>query len=373
MRCALFRRLRRRTGIPDDQHAHAHGGDGLGDGHGEPDGAGPEQGRQRINQRAAEHQPAQDRNRKRGAGLHQGLEIVGGENIERQQQERNAVAAQNGGCDAQDVPGGGHENADEPVGKQKDEQRPHRAEKGGGHQRVLQRRADASPFARAEAGRKDGLGGLAHAVCTALDHGAHVHDHTVHGQCVRAQSLQDLAVEQHGQDAHGDVEKERGKAGGQNLPQLGSGISEADGPQRAAPGEKVGQHHREGDARADGCCQPRAEYAHVTGEHKKVIAEHIEDAARQHRRRGKPRRAVVAQERRQHLVEQEQRHHEFDGEQILLRQRQQRVPRAEQAQQRRVEKCDGEPAHGGKEHGARQRGGKILVAFFLPARAPRRA
>ena len=121
------------------------------------------------------------------------------------------------------VPGGGHENADEPVGKQKDEQRPHRAEKGGGHQRVLQRRADASPFARAEAGRKDGLGGLAHAVCTALDHGAHVHDHTVHGQCVRAQSLQDLAVEQHGQDAHGDVEKERGKAGGQNLPQLGSG------------------------------------------------------------------------------------------------------------------------------------------------------
>lgn len=61
------------------------------------------------------------------------------------------------------------------------------------------------------------------------DHGAHVHDHTVHGQCVRAQSLQDLAVEQHGQDAHGDVEKERGKAGGQNLPQLGSGISEADG------------------------------------------------------------------------------------------------------------------------------------------------
>lgn len=46
-----------------------------------------------------------------------------------------------------------------PLGNRKTSSVHTAAEKGGGHQRVLQRRADASPFARAEAGRKDGLGG----------------------------------------------------------------------------------------------------------------------------------------------------------------------------------------------------------------------
>ena len=55
---------------------------------------------------------------KGGGGLHHGLKVVGGEDAEGQQQERNTVPADDTGGDAQDAVRGRYEDADESIGNQ---------------------------------------------------------------------------------------------------------------------------------------------------------------------------------------------------------------------------------------------------------------
>ena len=72
----------------------------------------------------------------------------------------------------------------------------------------------------AEVDGQDRLGGLAHAVSAALNNGAYVDDDAVYRQGVCPQAGHDLPVEQHGEQAHGDVDEKGGKARRHDLPQL---------------------------------------------------------------------------------------------------------------------------------------------------------
>lgn len=121
------------------------------------------------------------------------------------------------------------------------------------------------------------------------------------------------------------------------------------------------QHHKEGNAGTDGGGQSRAIDTHIAGKHKEVIAKDIEDTAGQHTQRGKGRRAVIPQKRRQHLIEQEQRKHIFDGAHIFPRQQKQRIVRAEKRQQRTLEKQQPQPCQHRQQHRADARRRKILL------------
>ena len=72
---------------------------------------------------------------------------------------------------------------------------------------------DASVLACAVILREDGLGSLTDTVGAALDKGTDIDDDAVHSQRIRAEVLHDLAVKQHGQNAHGHINKESGKSG----------------------------------------------------------------------------------------------------------------------------------------------------------------
>ena len=54
-------------------------------------------------------------------------------------------------------------------------------------------------------------------------------------------------------------------------------------------------------------------------------------------------RAVVAQKCREHLVEEEQREHNFNGDQVPLREGEQRLIRAEKHQKRTLEEAEPDP------------------------------
>ncbi len=137
----------------------------------------------------------------RGARLQQGLEVVGREDVQRQQQEGDAVAADDRRRDGENLLRGLHEDADEQVRCEHAEGRPDQAEGGCGAQRILQRLPDPVKAFRAEVDGEDRLGGLTDAVRAALHEGADVDDDAVDRQRIRAEVSENLAVEQHRQDA----------------------------------------------------------------------------------------------------------------------------------------------------------------------------
>ncbi len=118
--------------------------------------------------------------------------------------------------------------------------------------------------------------------------------------------------------------------------------------------------------RADRGRQARAENAHIAGEYEKPVAKDVEDTASQHACSRQGGAAVVAQECGEHLVEQEKWNGEFDGQQVILREWEQRVRRAEQPQHGRVEKRDDAPPKHGEQHRKAERGGKVLVFILVP-------
>lgn len=87
----------------------------------------------------------------------------------------------------------------------------------------------------------------------------------------------------------------------------------------------------------------RAVNAHIAWEDEEPVAEHIEDAARQHTKRRKCGRAVVAQKCREHLIEEEQREYNFNGDHVPLREGEQRLIRAEKHQKRTLEEDGSRP------------------------------
>lgn len=123
----------------------------------------------------------------------------------------------------------------------------------------------------------------------------------------------------------------------------------------------MSHHYEKGDAGADGGGQSRPVDAHVAGEHEEVIAEDIENAARQHAECRKSRVFVVPQKGRQHLIEQEKREHIFDGLHIRLRQHKQGAISAKEGQDRAFKAENADPCHKGQEHRADNRSGEIPV------------
>ena len=136
-------------------------------------------------------------------------------------------------------------------------------------------------------------------------------------------------------------------------------------PQGAPARKEVRQHDKEGDRRTDRGRKARAENAHIAGEYEKVVAEDVENTARKHARGRKAGVAVVAQEGGKHLVEQEERHHKLDREDVILREREQRVRRAEQPQHGRVKKGNDNPPQRGKKHRQAERSSKIFVFVLM--------
>ena len=210
---------------------------------------------------------------------------------------------------------------------------------------------------------------MADAVGAALYDRADIDDDAVDRKAVRADIAHDLTVEQHGQDTHRHVDKEGGKAGDDDLLHLQQHALRAHQPQRAFTREKVRQHDKEGDRRADRGRKACAEDAHIAGEYEEVVTEDVENAACEHACGRKTGVAVVAQEGCQHLVKQEKRHNELDRQHIALREREQRIRRAEQPQHGHVEKRDHDPPQRRKDHRQAERGGEILV-FVLVAGFP---
>ena len=124
---------------------------------------------------------------------------------------------------------------------------------------------------------------------------------------------------------------------------------------------KWGEHDQDGDHRADGGGQARAEGAHVAGEDEEVIAEDVEDAAGQHRRGGQGGVFVIAQVGRQRLGKEKAGDDKFNGPDILPRQDQGVPLRAEELQQRSVKQGDGRPHHRGQHSRAEDGKGKVFI------------
>ena len=139
--------------------------------------------------------------------------------------------------------------------------------------------------------------------------------------------------------------------------------------QRVLPARKVRQHHEERHCRAQRRGKTRAVNAHIAWEDEEPVAEHIEDAARQHTKRRKCGRAVVAQKRREHLVEEEQWEHRLDGDHVPLREGEQRLIRTEKRQKRALKEDQPDPRERRQNDRADDRRGKILLVLAVAAHA----
>ena len=111
---------------------------------------------------------------------------------------------------------------------------------------------------------------LTDAVAAALDNGADIDDDTVDRQRRCTVVFHDLPVEQHCQNAHRNVQKERGKPRHRELTEQPEHPGRAHQAQGIAPGKKVSQHHHKGDCRTDGGGKTCAHDAHIKGEYKGV-------------------------------------------------------------------------------------------------------
>ena len=361
--------FRQGQGVPPESGGGIECHKKLGDGHGQPQGIAPGQCRQNQSQPAADDQASGHGHHKRRPGLHDGLEIVGGENIEGQQQEGHGVGADDTRSHGQDFRGGRHENPDIQPGTGHAEHRPEHPEKGRRAQSQPENLPDAPALARAEVGGHNGLSGLAYAVGAALGEGADLDHRPVNGQGVGSQVAHDLPVEEHRKDAHGHVHEKRGKTSDENFPEPPEKPGGSDKPQGVLPAEKMGQHHAGGNGRADGRGQTRAKNAHITAEYKENIAENVENSPGQYCQSSPTRIAVGLQKEHQHLIDEKQREHEFHRPQVGLCQRQQLRVRAEEGQDGGLEAPDAEPGKHRQHRRADDRGGKILIFRAVPGAA----
>lgn len=85
---------------------------------------------------------------------------------------------------------------------------------------------------RAEVRGNDRLRRLPDAVGAALDKGRNVDDGRIDRERVGAEIFHDLAVKEHRENAHGNVDKEARKAGNGNFSELFEKILHRDEPQR---------------------------------------------------------------------------------------------------------------------------------------------
>ena len=171
---------------------------------------------------------------------------------------------------------------------------------GGENHRRAEREVQCLPDARgivcAVVGRQNRLCCLPDAVGAALDKGRDVDNGCVDRKCVGVEVFHDLAVKEHRENAHGNVDKEAGKAGDSNFSEFFEELLYGHQMQRASSGEKVRTHDCKRDHGAGRRGKPCAEHAKVQHEHAEPVAKHIENAAGQHCRRGKTRSCVVSQE-----------------------------------------------------------------------------
>ena len=169
--------------------------DEFGDRHGEPNRVSARDQGQEHDQDTADDTTSGDRYDKGDPRFHESLEIIGRKDVERQQEERDAVAADHGRGDLQDLGGRLHKNVNIQVRPGQTQRRPEYAEDPRGIKGIPQNFFDAFPLAGAEVYGYDRLGGLPHAVCTALDKGAHADDGPIDGKRIRPQVFHDLTVE----------------------------------------------------------------------------------------------------------------------------------------------------------------------------------
>ena len=100
MKIQLRRPCPRQTpGISHHPRGHIDGDGQLCNGHGKPDGAWRRDSGQHQNENAADHSASGYGYHEGGRRLHKRLEIIGGEDVQREQQEGKPIAADDGGRD----------------------------------------------------------------------------------------------------------------------------------------------------------------------------------------------------------------------------------------------------------------------------------
>ena len=187
-----------------------HGG--FGERNRPPERRTAEESRQHENQRTRNDQSARQRDDERNARLQRRLEVVGREHVEWQEDERQRVGADDAGRDRQHRVRRTHEQTHEGIGRGHQQGKPDDADENRRPDRIPQGLRDAAERPGAVVLRKDRLRRLSHAIAAALHERADHHDHAIDGQLVRAEILEYLAVEQHREDAHRDVDEEDGEA-----------------------------------------------------------------------------------------------------------------------------------------------------------------
>ena len=202
--------------------------------------------REEHDENAAYDKAARHRHDERRPRLHYRLKIIGREDVERKQQERQRIGPDDGGRHIQNFRRGCHENADVHVRARHAQPRPEHAEKHRRQQRQVQRFLYALSLARAVVRGDDGLRRLSDAVRAALDKGADLYYRAVYRKCVRAELFHYLPVEQHRQYTHRHVDEEGGKARDRYLAQLCEKPLRAHKPKRIPAPYKVRQHHNKG-------------------------------------------------------------------------------------------------------------------------------
>ena len=142
--------------IPFDHNRHIDRDDQLRDGHGEPDGRCRGDGGREQDQNAADDRAFGDGDHKGSTGLHDCLEIVGGEDVQRQQ-IGNAVATDDARRDFQNAVGGGHKDPDEQIGDRQINALPEQTEDESGGDGIFQNLPDLIPLMGAVVHGDDGL------------------------------------------------------------------------------------------------------------------------------------------------------------------------------------------------------------------------
>ena len=295
--------MRQRAGIA----AHGKTGVGerhkLGKRHRPPDAFGRENGRKREDEKPTHDEAARNGDDERVLRAEDGLEVIRRENVHGQEDKRYAVAPDDRGSDGENCVCRAHEDADIEPRRKLTQSRPESGEGHGRTERKIERLPDAGRVAGSIVCREDRLRGLPDAVGAALDKGRNIDDGCVDRERVGAEIFHDLAVKEHRENAHGNVDKEARKAGNSNLSELFEKILHRDEPQRTFFAQKVRAHDEHGHDCADRCGKARAEYAKVQREHAEPVAEDVENAAGEHCRRGKAGTVVVPEKARDKLAE----------------------------------------------------------------------
>lgn len=151
-----------------------------------------------------------------------------------------------------------------------------------------------------------------------MNKGADIDYNRIYRKSICTKIFHNLTIEKNGHYAHCYIGDTSRKSGNQDLAELVSQLSGFDKMQGVFLSEEMNHHQKKRHDCADCRSKSCSENTHITAKYKEIIAKHIEDTAKEYRRRCKCGAAVVSKESRQKLIKDEEWYGEFDWNQILF-------------------------------------------------------